>query len=168
MNTGQVMLGIAALGMLTFVILNSNKTSTSTLDAMTYNKGVIAANSLALSLFDEISSKAFDEKIVNGNTITSANDFSINLQAESGETYPNFDDIDDYNNFKETKIIPQIGKFNIYVKVTYIRDNLVKTSVQTYNKNVTIVVKGNSFENQTTGQKDSLVISGVLSQWRML
>ncbi len=168
MNTGQIMLGIAALGMLTFVILNSNKTSLSTLDSITYNKGLIAANSLALSLFNEISSKAYDENTITGTTIVSANDFSPNLQAESGETYPNFDDVDDYNNYSRTEIIPQIGKFNIRVKVEYIRDNLVKTTARTYNKNVTIIIRGDSFNNQTTGQKDSLVISGILSQWKML
>jgi len=167
MNTGQMVLGIAALGLLSFIFLNSNKTTTATLDSMITNKGIVAANSLALSLLSEIGNKAYDENTI-GTTIVSASDFSPILQAESGEVYPNFDDVDDYNNFSKVDSIPQIGKFNLHVKVEYITDNLIKTSARTYNKNVIIVVKSPLLENQTTGRKDSLIVAGIFSQWKML
>ncbi len=167
MNTGQMMLSIAALGLLAFIFLNSNKTNLETIDSVGTSKGIITANSLALSLLDEISTKAYDEVTIAGPSIISANDFSSSLQPE-GESYPNFDDVDDYNNFTKIENVREIGNFKLKVKVEYITDNLQKTSLKTYNKNVTVTVKGTALKNQTTGKEDSLVVSEVLSQWKML
>ncbi|MEE9430170.1 MAG: hypothetical protein V3V16_03960 [Melioribacteraceae bacterium] len=168
MNTGQMMLGVVALGLLTLVVLNSNKNTITTQDSMIYSKGFIVANTVALSLLDEIASKAYDEEIVNGTSIVNAIDFSSLLKPETGEVYPNFDDIDDYNNFTKTETVSQMGDFNILVKVEYLTDALVPTIVRTYNKNVTVKVTSPTMINQSTGEVDTLVITSILSQWRML
>lgn len=168
MNTGQMMLGVVALGLLTLIVLNFNKSTITTQDSMIYSKGFIVANTIALSFMDEINSKAYDEEIVNGNSIVTAVDFSSLLKPETGEVYPNFDDIDDYNSFTKTETVSQMGDFNILVKVEYLTDALVPTTVRTYNKNVTIKVTSPTMINQSTGKADSLVITNILSQWAML
>ena len=168
MNTGQMMLGIFALGIVTMTSLNFNKGTMNTQDALIYNKEFILATTIAQSVLDEISGKAYDEEIVNGNSIYSANDFSTQLKAESGEVYPNYDDLDDFNNFSQTDTIPQMGVFDIKVEVDYYTDALVKTSSKTYNKNVTIYVTSNTLVNFYTNEQDTLVLSSIFSQWEMI
>lgn len=167
MNSGQMMLGILAMGLVTMIVLNFNKGSLNTQDSLIYNKEFILASTIANSMLDEISSKEYDEEIVKGNTIYSANDFSSNLKAD-GEVYPNFDDLDDYNKFSKTDTIPQMGVFSVFVEVDYYTDALVKTSVRTYNKNVTIKVTSDALVNFYTNKQDTLVISSLLSQWQTI
>lgn len=168
MNTGQMMLGIVAMALVTIVTLNLNRGSMSTQDSLIYNKSFILATTVAQSVIDEIQSKKFDEEIVKGTKIYSANDFSSKLGKESGEAYPNFDDIDDYNGFKRSDTIPQMGVFNISVNIKYLTDDLVQTNSQTYNKNVTIQIESPSFINFYTNAKDTVVISTLLSHWTLL
>jgi hypothetical protein len=168
MNTGQMMLGVLALAIVTMTALNFNKGTMNTQDALIYNKEFILATTIAQSVLDEISSKAYDEEIVNGKSIYSANDFSSSLKAESGETYPDYDDIDDFNNFSRTDTIPQMGVFNVFVQVDYFTDGLAKTSSRTYNKNVTIHITSNSLMNFYTNKQDTLALSSLFSQWEML
>ena len=168
MNTGQMMLGICALGIIAMTTLNFNKGTMNTQDALIYNKEFILATTIGQSLLDEISSKAYDEEIVNGNSIYSANDFSTNLKSDASEVYPNYDDIDDYNSFTKTDSIPEMGVFDLKVEVDYYTDNLVKTTAKTYNKNVTIYVTSNTLVNFYTNKQDTLVLSSLFSQWEML
>ena len=168
MNTGQMMIGIFAISLLTMTVLNFNKDSLNTQDALIYNKEFILATSIAASMLDEISGKAYDEEVVNGSAIFSAKDFSNSLKADGGESYPNFDDVDDYNKFSKTDTIPQMGAFDVYVEVDYYTDALLKTSSRTYNKNITIRVTSDALVNFYTNKQDTLVVSSLLSQWAML
>jgi hypothetical protein len=168
MNTGQMMLGIFALGILTLVSLNYNSGSINTQDALTYNKEFILSTTIAQSMLDEINSKAYDEEIVLGKTIYSANDFSSSLKKDGGESYPNFDDVDDYNYFSKNDTIPNMGIFNVFVEVTYMTDKLIPTSSRTYNKNVTVRVTSPSLINYYSQKQDTLVLSSLYSQWTML
>lgn len=168
MNTGQMMIGIFALGLVSFTILNFNKGSISTQDALIYNKEFIVATTIAQSMLDEINGKAYDEVIVNGTSILSSNNFSANLQADPSENYPNFDDIDDYNNFTRTDEIPEMGTFNIMVEVNYMTDDFVPTSVRTYNKNVIVKITSPTLVNFFTQEEDTLVLTSLYSQWTMI
>ncbi|MCB0730148.1 MAG: hypothetical protein KDC88_03855 [Ignavibacteriae bacterium] len=168
MNTGQMMIGIAALGLVTFTVLNFNRGSINTQDALIYNKEFILATTIAQSVLDEVSGKAFDEEIVEGNDIFSASDFSNKLEADPGEVYPNFDDVDDFNNYTRTDSIPQMGVFDISVSVDWMSDGLVKTISKTYNKNVTIRVTSPALTNFFTEKQDTIVLTSLFSQWILL
>lgn len=168
MNTGQMMIGILAMGLVTLTILNFNKDSINTQDLLIYNKEFIIATTVAQSILDEISGKEFDEEIVIGSTIVTANDFSSILRKEGSEVYPNFDDVDDYNNFSKTDTIPGMGIFDISIEVYYMTDAMVKTTSKTYNKNVTIKVTNSAFANFYTQKVDTLVLSSLFSQWKMM
>lgn len=162
------MIGIVALGLVTFTLLNFNRGSISTQDSMIYNKSFILATTVAQSVLDEINSKAYDEEIVNGTKIFSANDFSDVLKKESGETYPNFDDIDDYNDFSRSDSIPQMGVFNISVKVGYLTDDLEPTGSPTYNKSITVRITSPSLYNFYKEKEDTLIVKSLFSQWTLL
>jgi hypothetical protein len=163
-----MMIGIAALALVTFTVLNFNRGSISTQDALIYNKEFILATTIAQSLLDEISSKDYDEEIVNGSSIITASDFSDLLKAETGEVYPFYDDIDDYNNFTRSDTIPQMGVFNVSVSLNWMTDGLVKTASKTYNKNVTIRVTSTALTNFFTDKQDTVVITSLFSQWTLL
>ena len=168
MNTGQMMIGIAAFALVTMTILNFNRGSINTQDALIYNKAFIVATTVAQATLDEISSKTFDEEIAEGNPIITANDFSTVLGVESTEVYPNYDDVDDYNNFTKIETVPSIGDFNVSVEVEYMTDDLQITSANTYNKNVTVKITSTSMTNVFTEEMDTLVVSSLFSQWKML
>ncbi|MCP5061427.1 MAG: hypothetical protein GY936_03065 [Ignavibacteriae bacterium] len=168
MNTGQMMIGIAAFALVTMTILNFNRGSINTQDVLIYNKAFIVATTIAKSTLDEISKMEFDEEIVEGNSIVTANDFSAVLGAESSEVYPNFDDVDDYNNFTKIESVPSIGSFNVSVEVTYMTDDLVTTTAKTYNKNVTVKITSKIMANVFTDKVDTVIISSLFSQWKML
>lgn len=168
MNTGQMMIGIFALGLVSFTILNFNKGSISTQDALIYNKEFILATTIAQSMLDEINGKAYDEVIVNGTSILSSSNFSSSLQADPAEVYPNFDDIDDYNNFTKRDSIPGMGTFNIKVEVNYMSDDFIPTTARTYNKNVIVKITSPTLINFFTQEKDTLVLTSLYSQWTMI
>ena len=84
MNTGQMLITLAALTLVSITILNHNRSSITTKESITYSKEFIVATSIGQSLLDEISNKSFDENIINGNTILSAGNFSTLLKTMSG------------------------------------------------------------------------------------
>ena len=163
-----MMIGIGAMVLVTFLILNFNRGSLSTQDVLIYNKELIVATTVAQSMLDELSSKFFDEEIAEGNHIYFPNDLSNNLTTDSAEVYPNFDDIDDYNNFARIDTIPQMGVFNISIQVDYMTDGLAKTAARAYNKNVTIKVTSPSLVNLFTEEQDTVEIQSLFSQWTLL
>jgi len=168
MNTGQMLITLAALTLVMITTLNHNRTSMATEDNMIYSKEFILAASVAESMLDEISGKAYDEEIVKGKTIISASDFSSNLGKDGGETYPDFDDIDDYNNFSKTDSIPNMGIFTATVSVEYMSDDLIPSVSKTYNKNVTVRVTSPNLFNILTEKSDTMVVQSLYSQWKML
>lgn len=168
MNTGQMMIGITAMGLVAYIILNFSNSSLSTQDSIIYSKEFIVATTLAQSTLDEISDKFYDEVVAEGKTIKSEKDFSSTLGTDASEVYPNFDDVDDYNNFNKTEIVPQMGEFTVSVQVEYMTDGLVKSGTKTYNKNVTIYVTSPTLYNYYSEKPDTLVLSSLFSKWTIL
>ena len=114
-----------------------------------------AAVSVTQSCIGEIRSKAYDEKTIT-KTITD-NSFSATLGTD-GETYPNFDDIDDYNGYVFKDIDTKYaGKYKSSVKVTYVDPSSLATSstptkmkkivVSTYSKNLSDTLKMNYYSS---------------------
>jgi len=101
MGTGQMMITIAAMMLLSTILLRINATFLSTSTALYETKYDVLAVSLGTSIIENATSKAFDEATV-VNPVSSVTDLSLILRAETGEVYPNFDDIDDFNNYTMT------------------------------------------------------------------
>lgn len=100
MNTGQMMITIAALLLLSVVILRVNNSFLSTNTVVNQTKYDVMAVSLGTSIIEEASSKAFDTYTRN-NSVTSVSSLTspYSLGPGSGEVYPNFDDFDDFNGY---------------------------------------------------------------------
>lgn len=98
MSTGQMMLALGAVILLSFLILRFNGTSFTAQEMTMDSKMGILAISVANSYIDVAKKKAFDEVVMDTTKPSILlSDLTSSLGKEAGEVYPDFDDFDDYN-----------------------------------------------------------------------
>ncbi len=162
MNTGQSMLAIGAIILLSVIILNVNNGFLTTNDSMMDSKFGILATSLAESIILEANNKAFDEHTANGNTVLTVNNFTSpdSLGPDNGETFSNFNDFDDFNGYDTTITDLPSAVFNLQCQVFYVNaSNLNSPSnSQTWSKKLIVTVTSPS-------SKDKIVLSTIYSYW---
>lgn len=171
MNTGQMLLSMGAMMLLSFLVLRFNSIQLTSAQASYNAKFGIVATSLATSMLEEAKDKVFDEVVLDTTKqITSASELSATLGAEGTEAYPNFDDFDDYNNLLHVDSLslknPQTGaptKFTITAKVEYVTETNpdVKASGKTYHKKMTVTVT-------SSAMIDKVELSTIFSYWHLL
>lgn len=161
MNTGQTLLTIGAMYLLSLLILQTNKNFMMTEDVMMNSKFGVLAVSLGTSLIEEASSKAFD-----ANTDTSAiSDVNLLTQAsglgpKAGESYPNFNDFDDFNNFSKIDTTMPSAPFKIQCSVVYINPSNPEAAVnyRTWHKKIIVTVSSKFMP-------DTVKLSSIYSYW---
>ena len=179
MGTGQMMLSLGALVLLSLVILRITNsflvTDTILLDSKVKLQGI----SVASSIIEEAIGKAFDEFSVDTTVvITNLSDLTSTLGPEAGENYKTFNDFDDFNglNFNTSDTFLSRNPFqNMYsdffdisCKVGYINSvapNVVVTS-RSWHKKLTVRVTSSVMEN--TAYKafaDTIVMSVIQSNF---
>jgi hypothetical protein len=181
MGTGQTMLTMAAMVLLSFLILRVNNVFLQTTTTLNTSKFDVLAHSLAQSMIQEIEANAFDENTVSA-VVSATSGLSTVLGPDGSEVYPNFDDIDDYNNFTKIDTVPKNSGvvFNIKCKVDYVTSAApdVATATPTWNKRITVYVTSpfmiqNALTNQyytkvkstTPIIQDTVKLSQVFSYW---
>lgn len=159
MNTGQTLLAVGAMILLSVLILRVNGTFLTTGTTLMDTKFDVLATSIATSEIEEISSKAFDNYTVS-NPTTNVNYLSSPLGPESGETYANFDDIDDYNGYVKIDSSMPSAVFKAVCNVSYVNPNDLDhtTESKTWFKKITISVSSISMA-------DTVTISTIYSYW---
>lgn len=164
MGMGQTMLTIGAMMLLSLVIIRINNGFLTTSGTLLNSKIGVLAVSLATSMIEEASGKAFDE-----NTDTTAvHQLSMlsNLGTDAGETADTlFDDFDDYNNFIKTIDIESSDRFTVKCKVDYINPSNPSVAVnqKTWHKKITVFITSPGMKNET--RQDTVKISTVFSYW---
>ncbi|MCG6914322.1 hypothetical protein LJE86_10440 [bacterium BMS3Abin03] len=143
MNTGESLISIGALIVFSLVSLNFNSSLLNNTTVEIENKVYLTAFSLADDLIEEIRQKAFDAATVEFPTTNTASLTSAySLGHRSDEIYPNFNDVDDFNDFNKTVSAPHAENYQVTCKVYYVDgdnpDNIVWT--QTFYKKVIITV----------------------------
>jgi len=144
MSGAQHLLAIAAILLLTTLILNVHR-STGEKILITYtNESVITGTGVAQSMMDEITVKAFDENTVfhpvfDADSLTTVNSLGADLNEYSRT---DFDDVDDYQNFQDTVTTDRMGEFNVKVLVAYVNPNNLESlsSVRTFTKRIKVMV----------------------------
>jgi hypothetical protein len=139
MNTGQSLLSIGALFLLALVSLRFNSSVLQNTTIETENKVYLTAFSLADDLIEEIKQKAFDERTIDFQAIA-ADQLTLPLGFESGEVWPNFDDIDDYQNYSKPVSLPHVEDYTVTCQINYVNSAGQNLSNQSYFKKVTIKV----------------------------
>ncbi|MCF8241340.1 MAG: hypothetical protein K9J16_08125 [Melioribacteraceae bacterium] len=158
MNTGQMMLTLGAMVLLTLLIMRMNNIFLSTGTVVMESKFEVLAVSLATSMIEEATSKAFDE-----NTKEATVDYSNELSAigpDLGETYELFDDFDDYHNYSRIDSTLPSATFNVSSIVDYINPSNpnLTTGSKTWHKKITVTVSSPSMI-------DSIKMSSIFSYW---
>jgi hypothetical protein len=170
MNTGQTLMTLIAMMLLTMVTTRVN-TQIADIDSIsTSSKYALAAISLAESKIEYASNLAYDEKTVGAvvNTTSSLTPVA-SLGIDSGENAyvdTTFDDFDDYNGFKDTVKNMMSTVYYISCTVNYV-DPLVNSSIPgktaatspTWSKCLNIMVTGKNM-------KDTIRMSVVNSYWK--
>ena len=121
MNTGQMLLVLGALILFSTLLPSMNRSLLYNDRTLIATNAEMAAISLANKILAEADIMAYDEiclskQISTPNQLTSISD----LGPESGEKYPNFDDVDDFHNvtIADSVTLPSV-LLNITGKVTY-------------------------------------------------
>ena len=159
MNTGQMLLTVGALILLSSMILRFNR-SVLTSDEVMYNsKYNVLASSLCVSVIEEARGKAFDQK-TDSAAASNVNQLSTTLGPDFGETYDDYNDFDDFNSYVKTDSSMPSAIFYVTSKVTYIENkNPVKvTTSRTWHKMITVTVMSSSM-------KDPVKMSSTYSYW---
>ena len=160
MNTGQMLLALGALMLLSSMVLRFNRTVLTSDEVMYNSKFNVLAASLCTSLIDEAKSKAFDEE-TDGAAISDLNKLSASLKADGSETYETFNDFDDFHNYIRTDSTSIPGEvFYLTCKVNYVEPttSIKITTSKQWHKMITVTVMSSSM-------KDPVQISSVYSYW---
>lgn len=175
MNTGQMMITIAAIFLLTLVIMRVTTNLLTTDNTMGNSKVGLMAVSLATSMMEEATGKAFDSVTDNGSVTVPTSLTSVaNLGPESGETYMDFNDFDDYNFFKTVPKIDSIEVspnkflvFQTFCSVDYVSELTpnVKSAIPTWNKKLSVKVTSDAMNDATIGRQDTLKMNTIFSYW---
>lgn len=143
MSNVQTMLTIAGMVILALISLRFNSTVLNTSDSQTQDKIYLTAFSIADNLIEEIKGKSFDQTTIQFPTTNPASLTPPDeLGPDSGEIYPNFNDVDDYNGFQDTLTAPYFETYYVSCSVYYVNSNNpdAVSSTQTFYKKVTVTV----------------------------
>jgi len=161
MNTGQMLITVAAMVLLATLILRMNNTFSNSTDTVYDSKFAILATSLGNSIIEEASDKSFDEA-TDSIAVSSLNDLtpSGSLGPESGEVYPNFNDVDDYNGFVKVDSTLPSAVFKATCKVDYVNPNSpeVTSTARTWTKRISVTITSISMA-------DTVRLSSLYSYW---
>ena len=173
MNTGQMMLTIFGLMLLSSIILRMNTSYYRVSTDVNRNSFDVMAVSLATSYFEEVKRQAYDAKTVNA-AVTSTSGFSSVLGPESGEVRSsssnqinanNFNDVDDFNGDSLYTQMPSGSDlpgavYKIKCKVEYFNSatNSTSTTPQ-WSKKITVTVSGSAMTAPIT-------LSTIYSYWK--
>src|SRR4030067_2676057 len=143
MNSGQMMLALGAMILLSTTVLRVNSNflmSDTVLDETKYN---FLATSIATSIIQEAKSKAFDE--ATDSTSINVIGFLTNfdkLGPDNGEVRTNFNDFDDFDGYSGADSSMPSAVFYYSCTVNYVDGNNPDVTVnnKTWNKILTITV----------------------------
>jgi MSHA pilin protein MshD len=141
MNTGQMLVTLGALTLLTTLLLGINRGFSTSGSVLLQSKCGIAAVSLAVT------------KLASMNAPSA-------LGPKSGEVYPNFNDFDDYNGFKDTVFSQLPDSLFVNCTVVYVdpANPNVTSTTQTWHKKLTVAVTSRSL-------KDTVKMNYIFSYW---
>lgn len=173
MGLGQMMLTIAAMFLLSLVILTTNRGFLNTSATMYESRYDILGVSIANSIMEDALGIAFDERTIN----TKINDVELmTLVASLGiddanENVSNpltFDDFDDYNAYKTTPKVDSIkviGSANSMVLQSFVRVDYVSVNDPNQIVNYRTYHKRMSIRSFAPGMTDTVRLSSVSSYW---
>lgn len=139
----QMMLVLGAMVLLSLLILGINRAQFFGEQQMSQSEYLLAATAVGQTLISEIASKHYDAATASDEKapVTS---FTApgSLGAGWWESYPNFNDFDDYHRFTTTVSTPRAGTFRVSCLVDYVNpaNPNVRSSVRTRTKRLRVSI----------------------------
>lgn len=166
MNTGQMLLTIGAMILLSTLILRVNNNFAGNTETVYDSKFAILATSVGASVIEEAMGKAFDDNTA-GAPASKLSDLTEphKLGPEGGESYSSFNDFDDYNGYVKIDSTMPSAVFDIQCTVCYVDPNSpdVTSNSRTWTKKISVIVYADS--NSTSLMKDTVKLSSLFSYW---
>jgi MSHA pilin protein MshD len=166
MNTGQSLLSIGALLLLSVTVLRVNNNILSTDSVLQDSKFGILATSLATSIIEKANKKAFDANTVEDPVSDVSALTGYPLGPGWWEEPPDScNDFDDFHGYKDTIRNLPSGEFYIDCEVFYVNPNNLDsyTSGKTWHKKLTVSVTSPNVGNEM--RRDTIKLSTVYSYW---
>lgn len=146
MNTGQMLTTTLAIVLLGTTIITVNRSSLQHGTILQQTQIGVYGISLATSIVEEASGRAFDQKTFNS-AVALASNMSSTLGTESGETTSPvstilFNDFDDYNNLVMPVNVPGVDSFTVKTVVYYVNETAPEAKVAgpTFYKRMDVLV----------------------------
>ncbi len=137
----QSFLALGAMVILSLVALPFNSKLLQNTTEEIENKVYLTAFSLADDLIEEIKQKSFDEKTIDFQAINAIQLTEPGtLGKDTGESWPNFDDIDDYKGYNKIVSLPHAEGYNVSCNIKYVDANGSDIAKQSFYKKVTVTV----------------------------
>ncbi len=161
MGYRELFLVLASTVLLTLLMVQINRNTAEGREALQQLEMEHIAASMAQQFIEEAKSKKFDAQIGMISPADMPGDFTPwnGLGPGWWESYPNFNDVDDYHNFTRTMYVDGSNfnansgiPFNVSIQVHYVSDANpdVAVSQQTYFKRVTVTVSSAYIPNAIT------------------
>jgi len=164
MNTGQMILTIGALLLLSTVMLRVNSNNFSTESVRDEARFGVMATSIVTSIIEQAKNCAFDAN-TDSNSVSSLSDltsvFDLGLDAgENSADIKTFNDFDDFDGYTEIDSTMPLAIFEISCSVDYVSksDLMGVSSVPTWHKKISVTVA-----NPSLG--DTLKGASIYSYW---
>lgn len=167
MNTGQSFMSIGAMFLLSLTILRVNNNILTTDTVMHDSKFGILATSIATSLIEKASKKAFDANTFENSvsTLTALTPAS-GLGPASSESAPDScNDFDDFDGYTERISNLPSAIFDVSCEVSYVNPNNPdgKLTTQSWHKKMTVTVTSPNIGNEE--KTDTIRLSTIYSYW---
>ena len=172
MTTGQMLITVAAMLLLSLLILRVGSTTIVNQDSMQTSKFGVLAVSIASSILEEATMKSFDENantvprtyFSNVNELTVSGSFGIDT-GEDPDSTSTFDDFDDFHNY--TTSYDSLGSaiFNVTCEVNYVDPDIggFVTANRTWHKMLTVTISSPSVVKPGTDEMQEFVFRKVFS-----
>lgn len=169
MNTGQVLMVLGALLLFSLMLPSLNQTILYNDRTLWATNSELAAMSLAQKVIDEAGSKAFDVVCLTSHPQTPSQMTAPgSLGPAPGETYPNFNDLDDFHGVTilDSLTLPSI-LFFISGQVTYVNPANPAQDVgyQTFLKRLRVTVTGPYLVNPASGDSTQIVLEQIFAYY---
>lgn len=166
-------LTLGAAVLLSLLILNVNKNILISDETMQDSKLGLLAVSLATSLVEEATRKAFDKATTDTTFVSDSTLLTpvAQLGPDGSEVYPNYDDFDDFNGYTRTVSNIPSAVFNLACKVVYVNPDSPsgldsKSNARTWHKKITVTVTSPSMNDTLqVSTLDTVRLSSVYSYW---
>ena len=159
MGERELLLVLLSLGLFSATLLSINQFMILNSDENLQDDFKHEAVMLGQRIIEEAKARRFDDNITIGPFPENFQD-PLALQAETGEVYPNFNDLDDFGNghdgeeFRpyEFEIETQRGTYSLETKVSYVQENNLELDVlqkQLYKK-LSVTIKSDYLKRDIT------------------